>query len=197
MPTELGFIASSYYLKHTTVKKFSDSMKPDMEFHELLRLMSDAEEFKETPLRHNEDIHNKELSCIAPFKVKNYGSPQDKTFLLLQMHLFNLPFPIRDYLTDCKLILDSSGRVIIGLIDIAKIKRHLDTLITCIRIQQSIYQGFSCNVPFITHDIWLLLQNKFNGLAGIVEGLHSDPGYEASLIKFLKEKMPQWGQHEK
>lgn len=43
MPTELGFIASSYYLKHTTVKKFSDSMKADMEFKDLLRLMSDAE----------------------------------------------------------------------------------------------------------------------------------------------------------
>ena len=118
MPTELGFVASSYYLKHTTVKKFCDAIRPQSDFRELMRLMSDAQEFKETPLRHNEDIHNKELSNIAPYKVKNYGSPQDKTFLLLQMHLFNLPFPIRDYLTDCKLILDSSGRVVIGLIDI-------------------------------------------------------------------------------
>lgn len=168
MPTELGFIASSYYLKHTTVKKFYDAIRPSMEFRELLKLVSEAEEFKQTPLRHNEDIHNKQLSSVAPFKVKNYGSPQDKTFLLLQMHLFNLPFPIRDYLTDCKLILDSSGRVVIGLIDIAKSRRYLDTLMTCIRIQQTIYQGLSCNVPFITHDIWLLLQKQFNGLAGIV-----------------------------
>jgi hypothetical protein len=43
MPTELGFIASSYYLKHTTVKKFVDQMKPGMEFKDLMRLMSDAE----------------------------------------------------------------------------------------------------------------------------------------------------------
>lgn len=93
------------------------------------------------------------------------------------MHLFNLPFPIRDYLTDCKLILDSSGRVIIGLIDVAKLKRHLDTVMTCIRVQQTIYQGLSCNVPFITHDIWLLLQQKFNGLAGIIENLHSDKSF--------------------
>ncbi len=93
------------------------------------------------------------------------------------MHLFNLPFPIRDYLTDCKLILDSSGRVIIGLIDVAKLKRHLDTLMTCIRVQQTIYQGLSCNVPFITHDIWLLLQQKFHGLAGIIENLHSDKSF--------------------
>lgn len=34
-------------------------MKPDMEYPDLLRLMSDAEQFKQTPLRHNEDIHNK------------------------------------------------------------------------------------------------------------------------------------------
>jgi len=87
--------------------------------------------------------------------------------------MFNLPFPIRDYLTDCKLILDSSGRVIIGLIDIAKKQRYLDTLMTCIYIQQSIYQGLSCNIPFITHDIWLKLKEKYQGLAGIVERLHS------------------------
>lgn len=43
MPTELGFIASSYYLKNITVKKFSDSMFPNMEYPALLRLMSDAE----------------------------------------------------------------------------------------------------------------------------------------------------------
>ena len=84
------------------------------------------------------------------------------------MHLFNLPFPIRDYLTDCKLILDSSSRVIIGLIDIAKNKRLVDNTITCIRIQQCIYQGLSCNVPYITHDIWMLLVREFKGLAGIV-----------------------------
>ena len=83
------------------------------------------------------------------------------------MHLFNLPFPIRDYLTDCKLILDSSGRVIIGLIDIAKSKRLLDVTQTCIRIQQTIYQGLSCNVPYITHDIWMKLDKKYKGLAGI------------------------------
>ena len=83
------------------------------------------------------------------------------------MHLFSLPFPIRDYLTDCKLILDSSGRVIIGLIDIAKSKRLLDITQSCIRIQQTIYQGLSCNVPYITHDIWIQLQQSFKGLAGI------------------------------
>jgi len=43
MPTELGFIASSYYLKNSTVKKFNDELNENMEYDKLLRLMSDAE----------------------------------------------------------------------------------------------------------------------------------------------------------
>jgi replicative superfamily II helicase len=42
MPTDLGFIASSYYLKNLTVKKFTENMTANMEYPQLLRLMSDA-----------------------------------------------------------------------------------------------------------------------------------------------------------
>ena len=49
----MGFIASTYYLRHQTVHKFSNDIKPGMSFKDLLRVLADAEEFKETPLRHN------------------------------------------------------------------------------------------------------------------------------------------------
>ena len=113
------------------------------------------------------------------------------------MHLFNLPYPIRDYLNDCKLILDSSGRVIMGLIEIAKNKRRLSTVMTCIYIQQTIYQGLTCNVPFITHDIWVQLQRAFQGLAGVIENLHHDQQFQKKLVTFLKDKLPQFGLDEK
>lgn len=41
-----------------------------------------------------------------------------------------------------------------GLIDIAKGKRYLNSLIACIRIQQTLYQGLSCNIPYIPYDVW-------------------------------------------
>lgn len=66
------------------------------------------------------------------------------------MHMYNLPFPIRDYLNDCSLILDSSSRVVMGMIEMAKEKRLLNTTQTIIYIQQAIYQGLGCNLPFIT-----------------------------------------------
>jgi hypothetical protein len=36
----------------------------------------------------------------------------------------------------------------------AKEKKLLDAVKTGIYIQQAIYQGFSCNIPYITYDIW-------------------------------------------
>ena len=161
--------------------------------------MADAEEFKETPLRHNEDIHNKELSDIAPFKAKVYSSPQDKTFLLLQMHFYDLPFPIRDYVNDCKLILDSSSRVIMGMIEMAKEKRLLDITMKAIFIQQAIYQGLGCNLPFITYDIWCLLDKKFKGLAGIAEayGKGQKSKEYKELISFLSKNVIEYDEGKK
>jgi hypothetical protein len=129
---------------------------------------------------------------VAPFKVKNFSSPQEKTCLLLQMHLFNLPFLTRDYLNDCKLVLNSCCNVIIGLIDIAKNKRFLDTIMTCIRIQQAIYQGLTSNIPFITFDIWKKLDKRFIGLAGIIKRLHKQKEFQSELMGFLKTNVPEF-----
>ena len=51
----------------------------------------------------------------------------------------------------------------------AKEKGLCDVTTTAIYIQQAIYQGLGCNLPFITHDIWMKMSEKFKGLAGITE----------------------------
>ena len=65
------------------------------------------------------------------------------------MHMYHLPFPIRDYVNDCTLILDSSSRVVMGLIEMAKEKKIYDATRLAIQIQQAIYQGLGCNIPYI------------------------------------------------
>lgn len=46
LPTEMGFIASNYYLKHQTISKFNKELQANLSFRDLLRILSDAEEFK-------------------------------------------------------------------------------------------------------------------------------------------------------
>ena len=110
------------------------------------------------------------------------------------MHFYDLPFPLRDYVNDCKLILDSSSRVIMGMIEMAKEKRLLDITMKAILIQQAIYQGLGCNLPYITYDVWCKLDKKFCGLAGIVEafGKGEKSKEYAEIISFLQKNVREY-----
>ena len=54
----LGRIGSFYYLNHRTMELFSERLSGDTTDQELLKLVSDAYEYDEIPVRHNEDITN-------------------------------------------------------------------------------------------------------------------------------------------
>lgn len=58
IPTSLGCISSYYYLSHQSMRHFSDTLRYDMSFEEILRAMCDAYEFDQQPVRHNEDVYN-------------------------------------------------------------------------------------------------------------------------------------------
>ena len=50
----------------------------------------------------------------------------------------------------------------------AKEKKIFDATRISILIQQAIYQGLGCNIPFIEYKVWSNLIKQFHGLAGIV-----------------------------
>jgi activating signal cointegrator complex subunit 3 len=54
----MGRIASFYYLSHQTMQHFQDKLRPDLNLEELLRVLSDAYEYDQLPVRHNEDSLN-------------------------------------------------------------------------------------------------------------------------------------------
>lgn len=54
----MGRISSYYYLSHHTMRHFTENLKSELSIDELLRVLSDAHEYNELPVRHNEDIMN-------------------------------------------------------------------------------------------------------------------------------------------
>jgi len=107
-PTFLGHLASYYYMKHETVYKFSSELPKCKSVFELLKLLCNAHEFNEIPVRHNEDLLNAELAkeCRYPVNNASLDSPNTKTLLLFQAYFSRLELPIRDYITDTKLVID-------------------------------------------------------------------------------------------
>lgn len=57
-PTVLGKIASYYYLNHRTVMIFTLELRGNANVENILKILCDSHEYKELPVRHNEDSLN-------------------------------------------------------------------------------------------------------------------------------------------
>ncbi|KAJ2595779.1 activating signal cointegrator 1 complex subunit 3 [Coemansia sp. RSA 1721] len=147
-PTPLGKIASQYYLSHTTMQIFStrlESIDTKNRFCDILHLLSEAAEWAELPVRHNEDLLNRELEREVPFPIGrgkvDYLSPHAKTNLLLQKHLVRGELPCSDYVTDTRTVLDSSIRILQAMVDVAAYKGYLASAMAAMEVMQAIKQA--------------------------------------------------------
>lgn len=114
--------------------------------------------------------------------------------MLFQMHIFNIPPPIRDYLTDGKLIIDASTRVVIGLLEIAVLKKYGRVVKILIYIQQLIAQGLGCNIPWFSPRNWKDFEQKWRGgLAEAVESIDKHD-FKKEFTTFLKNKIEGYDQ---
>nr|XP_055115760.1 activating signal cointegrator 1 complex subunit 3 isoform X3 [Symphalangus syndactylus] len=142
-PLTYGRIASYYYLKHQTVKMFKDRLKPECSTEELLSILSDAEEYTDLPVRHNEDHMNSELAKCLPIESNphSFDSPHTKAHLLLQAHLSRAMLPCPDYDTDTKTVLDQALRVCQAMLDVAANQGWLVTVLNITNLIQMVIQG--------------------------------------------------------
>ncbi|KAJ1951926.1 activating signal cointegrator 1 complex subunit 3, partial [Linderina pennispora] len=147
-PTALGKIASQYYLSHTTMRTFAQrlaSIDSSNRFCDLLHLMSEAAEWAELPVRHNEDLLNRELEREVPFKLArgtvDYLSPHAKANLLVQKHLVRGTLPSSDYMTDTRTVLDSSIRILQAMVDVAAYLGKVDEALATMQVMQAIKQA--------------------------------------------------------
>jgi replicative superfamily II helicase len=162
-PTELGRIASFYYLQHTTMRLFKQRLiSNSIDEEELLRILCDAAEYDELPVRHNEDITNRDMAEHLPLRVitHDFDSPHTKAFLLLQAHLLHHALPVADYATDTISILDQSVRILQALIDVAAELGYLNVGLRAMHLLQCIKQArgwddstLRCLPPLDEHSI--------------------------------------------
>ena len=142
-PTVLGRIASYYYIHHTSVRMFRDSMGAECSTAEIIEYLSNAHEYSDLPVRHNEDQLNSELSKSLPLEVNPHtmGDSNTKTNLLLQAHFCQHPLPSTDYLTDTKSVLDQAIRILQAMLDVAADSGWLVTVLRIIQVIQMVVQG--------------------------------------------------------
>ncbi|KAH9490923.1 activating signal cointegrator 1 complex subunit [Bulinus truncatus] len=142
-PLTLGRIASYYYLKHGTMRMFRDSLSQHCTIPELIDVLSNASEFAELPVRHNEDQLNGDLANQIPLEVNrsSLDSSHTKTNILLQAYFSRLTLPSSDFQTDTKSVLDQAIRVLQAMLDVSADEGWLVTSLNIIMLIQMVVQG--------------------------------------------------------
>eukprot|EP01125_Pyxidicula_operculata_P022548 TRINITY_DN928_c0_g1_i3.p1 TRINITY_DN928_c0_g1~~TRINITY_DN928_c0_g1_i3.p1 ORF type:complete len:2094 (-),score=618.62 TRINITY_DN928_c0_g1_i3:183-5534(-) len=143
-PTTLGRISSYYYLHYKTMEIFFSQLNESVSDELLLNILCSTSEYEDLPVRHNEDLHNKTLAEQVPWTVdmSTMDSPHTKANLLLQSHWSGIRFPISDFYTDLKSVLDQSVRILQAMVDVAADSGWLFTTLKTIELMQMVIQGY-------------------------------------------------------
>ncbi|GIL50154.1 hypothetical protein Vafri_6292 [Volvox africanus] len=117
--TDLGRIASHYYVSYTTIAHFNEHLKPTMTDIELLRLFSLAEEFRYMVVRDEEKLELAKLVERVPIPVKeSLDEPTAKVNVLLQAYISNLKLEGLALTSDMVYVTQSAGRLMRCLFEI-------------------------------------------------------------------------------
>ena len=130
--TSLGQITSRYYISYQTGFLFHTRAPTVSTLEDCVRTLSDAPEFDDVPVRHNEDELNAELAKFCPWKVDAlaYDDPHVKAFLLLQAKHMGIRLPIQDFVTDTTSVMAQIPRLCAAFIAVVRLmKVELDPAI--------------------------------------------------------------------
>ena len=117
--TDLGRIASYYYITHGTISTYNEHLKPTMGDIELCRLFSLSEEFKYVTVRQDEKMELAKLLDRVPIPIKeSLEEPSAKINVLLQAYISQLRLEGLLLTSDMVFITQSAGRLMRALFEI-------------------------------------------------------------------------------
>ncbi|KAM0788324.1 hypothetical protein ACM66B_001467 [Microbotryomycetes sp. NB124-2] len=116
---ELGRIASSYYVTHTSMGTYNQHLKSASGFIELFRVFSISEEFKNVPVRAEEKLELAKLLERVPIPVKeSVDDPSAKINVLLQAYISSLKLEGFALVADMVYVTQSAGRILRAIFEI-------------------------------------------------------------------------------
>jgi len=109
--TELGRIASHYYVTYNSMATYNQHIKPTMSIIELFRVFALSNEFKLIPVRQDEKLELGKLLEKVPIPVKeSVDEPAAKINVLLQAYISNLKLEGFALVADMVYVTQSAGR---------------------------------------------------------------------------------------
>ncbi|CEG74331.1 Putative Sec63-domain-containing protein [Rhizopus microsporus] len=117
--TELGRIASHYYVTHHSMSTYNQHLRPMMSEIELFRVFALSDEFKYIPVREEEKMELQKLLERVPVPVKEtLDEPTAKINVLLQSYISQLKLEGFALVSDMVYVTQSAGRILRAIFEI-------------------------------------------------------------------------------
>lgn len=117
--TELGRIASHYYVTHQSMSTYNQHLRPMMSHIELFRVFALSDEFKYIPVREEEKMELAKLLERVPVPVKeSLEEPTAKINVLLQSYISQLRLDGFALVSDMVYVTQSAGRILRSIFEI-------------------------------------------------------------------------------
>jgi len=117
--TELGRIASHYYITHSSMLTYNHHIQPSITPIELFRVFALSEEFKYIPVRQDEKLELAKLLTRVPIPVKeSIEEPHAKINVLLQAFISRLQLEGLALMSDLVYVTQSAGRILRAIFEI-------------------------------------------------------------------------------
>lgn len=117
--TELGRIASHYYITHSSMLTYNHHIQPSITPIELFRVFALSDEFKFIPVRQDEKLELAKLLGRVPIPVKeSIEEPHAKINVLLQAYISRLKLEGLALMADLVYVTQSAGRILRAIFEI-------------------------------------------------------------------------------
>ncbi|KAG4303783.1 hypothetical protein PORY_002808 [Pneumocystis oryctolagi] len=117
--TELGKIASHYYITYESMATYNQYLKPTLSYIELFRLFCLSSEFKYIPVREEEKLELQKLLDRVPIPIKEgVEEPSAKINTLLQAYISRLKLEGFALISDMIYVTQSAKRILRAVFDI-------------------------------------------------------------------------------
>lgn len=117
--TELGRIASHYYITHASMETYITLLQPYISSIDLFRIFSQSSEFKYIPVRQDEKVELAKLLANVPIPVKeSIEEPHCKINVLLQAYISRLALDGLALMSDMVYVTQSAGRILRAIFEI-------------------------------------------------------------------------------
>eukprot|EP01125_Pyxidicula_operculata_P014589 TRINITY_DN4878_c0_g1_i1.p1 TRINITY_DN4878_c0_g1~~TRINITY_DN4878_c0_g1_i1.p1 ORF type:complete len:2162 (+),score=668.51 TRINITY_DN4878_c0_g1_i1:53-6538(+) len=133
--TDLGRIASHYYITHQSMNTYNEHLKITSSDIEILRVFSLSGEFKHIAVRPDERTELKKLVERVPIPIKeSIEEPSAKINALLQSYISRLSLEGFSLATDMVYVRQSAGRIFRALFEIALKRGWASVAEKCLRM---------------------------------------------------------------